>query len=150
MKAPVAIADARDIHLRQSIEGKLSILTPVFGTEPSRRAAKISIVLAKTANAPLTALYVAPSGKKSSRSRQYEEAILKDIVSLADSYDLTIRTAVRSYVAPDETIVKETASGRHNLVVMGVGRRPGDRLFLGDTAVALLVKSEKSLLFVAS
>lgn len=61
MKGPVAIADARDIHLRQPIEGKLSILTPVFSTEPSRRAAKISIVVAKAANAPLTALYVAPS-----------------------------------------------------------------------------------------
>jgi nucleotide-binding universal stress UspA family protein len=33
---------------------------------------------------------------------------------------------------------------------MGVGRRPGDKLFLGDTAAALLAKSEKSLLFVAS
>ena len=149
-EGPIAIADARDVHLKQPIEGQLSVLAPVNGTEPSRRAAEIAIVLAKASNAPLTALYVAPGGKKSSRSREYEEAILKDIVELAESYDLTIRTAVRSDVAPDEAIVKETARGRHNLVVMGVGRRPGDKLFLGDTAAALLSKSEKSLLFVAS
>ena len=36
------------------------------------------------------------------------------------------------------------------MVVMGVGRRPGEKLFFGDTAAALLEKSERSLLFVAS
>lgn len=46
--------------------------------------------------------------------------------------------------------MKETAHRRHNLVVMAAGRRPGDKLFPGDTAAALLAKSEKSLLFVAS
>ncbi len=149
-EGPLAVSDARDVHLKQPIDGKLSILAPVNGTQPSRRAAEIAIVLAKATNAPLTALYVAPAGKKSTSSRQYEEAILKDIVQLADSYDLTIRTEVRVDVAADEAIVKEATRRRHNLVVLGVGRRPGDHLFLGDTAAALLAKSEKSLLFVAS
>jgi nucleotide-binding universal stress UspA family protein len=36
------------------------------------------------------------------------------------------------------------------LVVLGVGRRPGEKLFFGDTAAALLERSDKSLLFVAS
>lgn len=107
-------------------------------------------MLALASKAPLTALYVAPAGKKSTSSRHYEEAILKDIVQLAESYNLTIRTEVRVDVAADEAIVKEAARRRHNLVVLGVGRRPGDKLFLGDTAAALLAKSEKSLLFVAS
>lgn len=149
-EGPLAVSDARDVHLKQPIDGKLSILAPVNGTQPSRRAAEIAIVLAKASNAPLTALYVAPAGKKSTSSRQYEEAILKDIVQLADSYDLTIRTEVRVDVAADEAIMKEAARRRQNLVVLGVGRRPGDKLFLGDTAAALLAKSEKSLLFVAS
>jgi nucleotide-binding universal stress UspA family protein len=39
---------------------------------------------------------------------------------------------------------------KHNIVVMGVGRRPGDKLFFGDTAAALLANSEHSLVFVAS
>ena len=38
----------------------------------------------------------------------------------------------------------------HNLVVMGVGRRPGEKLYFGDTATALLENAECSLLFVAS
>ena len=46
--------------------------------------------------------------------------------------------------------MKEMARRRHNLVVLGAGRRPGGKLFFGDTAAALLEKSEKSVLFVAS
>ncbi len=87
---------------------------------------------------------------KNKRSRQAEEAILKDIVKLAESYQLELRTAVRADLAPDEAILKESARHKHNLIVMGVGRRPGEKLFFGDTAAALLENSERSLLFVAS
>ena len=45
---------------------------------------------------------------------------------------------MRADVAPDDAILKETARRKHNLVVMGVGRRPGEKLFFGDTAAALL------------
>jgi len=124
---------------------------PVNGTDHSRRAAEVAIAIARAAKAPLTALYVAPSGKnKTRRSGQYEEAILKDIVALADSYSLQIKTAVRTDVAADEAIVKEMGRRRNNLLVLGVGRRPGDKLFFGDTAAALLEKSTKSLVFVAT
>ena len=41
-------------------------------------------------------------------------------------------------------------AAQHNLIVMGVGRRPGEKLFFGDTAAALLEKSDRSLLFVAT
>jgi hypothetical protein len=47
-------------------------------------------------------------------------------------------------------VAGELARRKHNLVVMGVSRRPGEKLFFGDTAAALLEKSERSLLFVAS
>ena len=96
----------------------------------------------------MTALYVAPGGRK--RSRRYEEAILKDISKLAESYDLDLRTAVRANVAAEEAILRELSRRQYNLVVVGAGRRPGDKLFFGDTAAALLEKSERSLLFVAS
>jgi nucleotide-binding universal stress UspA family protein len=148
-EGPLAMADARDMHLEHPLYGKLAILVPVNGTEISRRAAEIAIAIARTSNASLTALYVAPGGKKN-RSRQYEEAILKDIVDLAESYELEMRTAVRDNVAAEEAILKEVARGKHNLIVMGVGRRPGEKLFFGDTAAALLEKSDHSLLFLAT
>jgi nucleotide-binding universal stress UspA family protein len=84
------------------------------------------------------------------RTRRHEEAILKDIVAIADGYNMSIRTAVLAERAADEAILSELERRNHNLVVMGVGRRPGDKLFFGDTAAALLEKSKSSLLFVAS
>jgi Kef-type K+ transport system membrane component KefB/nucleotide-binding universal stress UspA family protein len=146
---PIVVADAREEHVENPLHGKLSILVPVNGTEPSRRGAEIAIAVARASKAPLTALYVAAGGKKK-ESQQYEEAILKDIVELAETYEVDLRTSVRANVAPEEAILEEMVRRRHNLVVMGVGRRPGDKLFFGDTAAALLEKSGNSLMFVAS
>ena len=150
-EGPLAIVDARDLHREKPLRGALSILVPVNGTEMSRHAAEVAIAIACASKAPLTTLYVAPrsaGGKK--RSRRYEEAILKDIAALAETYSTELRTAVRTDVAPEDAIVKELARGKHNLVVMGVGRRPGEKLFFGDTAAALLAKSDRSLLLLAS
>ena len=82
-----------------------------------------------------TALYVAPGGRKK-RSRQYEEANLKDIVELAESYKLELRTAVRANVATEEGILKELAPFYCH------GRRPPP----GRKTVLW----RRSLLFVAS
>jgi Kef-type K+ transport system membrane component KefB/nucleotide-binding universal stress UspA family protein len=148
-EGPLAVADARGLHLEEPIEGRLNILVPVNGTATSRHAAEVAIVLARACTAPLTALYVTAGGKKT-RSRHYEEAILKDIAKLADSYGLEINTAVRADDDPHDAILKEMGRRRSTLVVMGVGRRASEKLFFGDTASALMAKSEKSLLFVAS
>ena len=151
-EGPLAVADARGPLLAHPLHGTLSILVPVNGTEVSRRAAEVATAMAQASKAPLTALYVAArtggAGKK--RSRRYEEAILKDIVELAETYAIDLRTAVRSDVAPEDAIMKEATRQGHNIIVIGVGRRPGEKLFFGDTAAALLAKSEHSLLFVAS
>lgn len=145
----VAVVDARDTHLKNPLHARLNILVPVNGTEVSRRAAEVALTIARATRAPVTALYVAPTGAKK-RSRRYEEAILKDIVAMGETYGIELRTAVRADIAADEAILKEMTRRRNNLVVMGVGRRPGEQLFFGDTAAALLEKSERSLLFVAS
>jgi Kef-type K+ transport system membrane component KefB/nucleotide-binding universal stress UspA family protein len=147
---PLAVVEARDGQLDDPLRSRLSIMVPVNGTDPSRRAAEVAIVIARATKAPLTALYVAPRNQKGRRSRQYEEAILKDIVALAETYGIEIKTAVRTDVAADQAILKEMGRRRNNLLVLGVGRRPGEKLFFGDTAAALLATSTKSLLFVAT
>jgi Kef-type K+ transport system membrane component KefB/nucleotide-binding universal stress UspA family protein len=148
---PLVVTDARDGIREDPRNSKLSILVPVNGTELARRAAEVAIAMARATNAPLTALYVAQTGKtKTKRARHLEEAILKDISKLAETYDTGLRTAVRAEMAADDAILKEITRRKHNLVVMGVGRRPGEKLFFGETAAALLEKSECSLLFVAS
>ena len=75
---------------------------------------------------------------------------MKDIVEMADHRDVTARPAVRSDIAARDAILAEAKKGPHDLIVMGVSRRPGDKLFFGDTAAAVLEKSPGSIMFVAS
>jgi len=154
-QGPLAITAARG-ELEKKPDGKMSILVPVNGTEPSRRAAEVAITMARANTASLTVLYVAVrsagkgAARRALRTRRQEEAILKDIVAIADGYNMSIRTAVLADDAADEAILAEVKRRKKNLIVMGVGRRPGEKLFFGGTAASLLQEAECSLLFVAS
>jgi K+:H+ antiporter len=153
-EGPLLVTAVRN-DLLKNPSGKMSILVPVNGTEQARRGAEVAITMARATKATITVLYAAPretrrNGRRPLRSRRHEEAILKEIVAIADGYNMSIRTAVVAERSADEAILREVERRKHNLVVMGVGRRPGEKLFFGDTAAALLEKSERSLLFVAS
>lgn len=140
--------------LEDDPRGKMNILVPINGTEPSRRAAEVAITMARANKASLTVLYVAvradSKARRGIRTRTQENAILKDIVAIADGYNMSIRTAVVTDSAAEEAILKEVKRRKNNLIVMGVGRRPGEKLFFGDTASALMKGAECSLLFLAS
>jgi nucleotide-binding universal stress UspA family protein len=83
--------------------------------------------------------------------RDEQQAIVKDIVAMADPYDVKVRTAVRADTAPADAILAEAKkSGDGLLVIMGVSRRPGDGLSFGDTAAAVLEHAPGSVVFVAS
>jgi nucleotide-binding universal stress UspA family protein len=151
-EGPLTIVEARDGHIKDPAQAGLSILVPVNGTGPSRRAAEVAISMARATRAPVTALYVAPpkpNGAKA-RTRQMADAVLKDIVKLGETYDVEAAAALRSEKDADEAILKEAAKRRHNLIVIGVERRPGKELFLGETATAILEKSDRSIVFVVS
>ena len=154
-EGPLAITAARG-ELSEKPGGNLSILVPVNGTEPSRRAAEVAITIARATKATITALYVAvrTNSKRGIRSgvrtRRHEEAILKDVVAIADGYNVSIRTAVLADNTANKAILSEIKRRKANLIVMGVGRRPGEKLFFGDTAASLLDGADCSLLFVVS
>jgi nucleotide-binding universal stress UspA family protein len=89
--------------------------------------------------------------RRPTATRRHEEAILKDIVELADCYDTPIRTAIASLdPAPEDAILRQARLGRYDLVVMGVGRPAGERLYFGKIAAAALENSQHSMLFVSS
>jgi nucleotide-binding universal stress UspA family protein len=69
--------------------------------------------------------------------------------ALAERYDVPLRSSTRADMAPDAAMLREAGRG-YDLVVLGVSRRPGDLLFFGNTAAAVLEKSPTSNLFVAS
>jgi Kef-type K+ transport system membrane component KefB/nucleotide-binding universal stress UspA family protein len=151
---PLAIVAATGVHLREPERSSLDILVPVSGTEVSRRAAEFAVAIARAYARPVTALYVASTTtarkRRRLRARVEEQAILKDVVELADRYDVEAKTAVRSNVAPDEAILIEAKKSPHTLIVMGVSRRPGENLSFGDTAAAVLEHAPGSVVFVAS
>src|SRR5262249_53889764 len=98
-EGPLIISAVRD-DLAKKPDGKLSILIPANGTKACRRDAKFPITLARVTKAQVTFLYVAVGDatrrgiRRAIRTRRHEEAILKDIVAIADGYNMSIRTAV--------------------------------------------------------
>ena len=148
-EGPMAIVDAKGAHLERPERSALNILVPVNGTEVSRRAAELAIGVARVFKAPITALYVS-GARGNGRNRRYEQAILKEVTQLADQYDQKVATAVRSDVAADAAVLAAAKKGGHNLIIMGVSRRPGDKLFFGDTAAGVFDRSPISVVFVAS
>jgi nucleotide-binding universal stress UspA family protein len=155
-EGPLAIVSANGDHLKQPQQSPLHLLVPVTGNEVSRRAADVAIAIARASDCPITAVYVATGGagngrqRRGFRARRQEQAIMKDIVEMADRHEVTARTAVHSDVVPHEAILAEVKKHGHDLIVMGVSRRPGDKLFFGDTAAAVLENAPASIVFVAS
>ena len=118
---------------------------------------EVGIAIARASVAPITALYIA-AGESARRPRrlhgpgqprQRAEAVLKEAVEIAERYGVVMRTAIKRSAAIAETIMREAGTNRHTLIVMGVNRRPGDSLFFGDVAAAILERSTRSILFVS-
>ena len=158
-EGPLAVAVARGSQVQEPPERRLNILVPVRGNKVSRRGAEVALALARAAGSAVTALYVMGvvglgSAQRRLRrptaSRRHEEAILKDIVELADRYDMRIRTALRLDIAPEDAILRQARLGRYDLIVMGVGRPAGATLYFGRIAAAVLEHSQHSILFVSS
>jgi len=138
------------------ITDSLDILAPITGTSTSRDAAEVAIALAQATHGSVTALYVANPARMTWRQRfgpmlvpaNSAEAAIREIVDLGGHYNIRVRGRVRRDRATDNAILKEIESGRYSLLVMGVSRRPGDRLFFGDVAAEVLQRAKCSVLFV--
>jgi nucleotide-binding universal stress UspA family protein len=81
--------------------------------------------------------------------RGYADAVVREIVEMGEHYGIEVRSAIRQSGSVRNAVLRELARGPHNLLVMGVSPRPGDQLFLGETAAEMLVRAGASLLFVS-
>nr|WP_245436697.1 cation:proton antiporter [Mesorhizobium tamadayense] len=120
--------------------GSGKILVPVNGTANARRGAELALAIAAVTGAPVRMLYVARASRDEPRdtvSHRRREAVLKDIVALADRYGVEVETAIRSRAAAADAIARQ-AGRRAALIVMGVARRPGDELIFGETTSGVL------------
>jgi len=156
----IAIAVARGQHRSEPAgSSDLSILAPVTGTAHSRRGVEIALALARASLGTVAALHVARRRRPQGLHRfgaawgafgDNAAAILQEVVRLGDQFGVPVRTAVRTQVAAENAILSQLEAGEHNLVVMGVSPRPGTTLSFGDAAAAVLERSDRSILFVAS
>jgi K+:H+ antiporter len=156
-EGPLGVVLAHGVHQEDTMHSRLNVLVPITGTEVSLHATEVGIAIARANAAPIKALYIS-TGEAARRARrlgtrgqprQRAEAILKEAVEIADRYGVPMRTAVKRSTAIADTILREAAATRHTLIVMGVNRRPGDTLFFGDVAAAILERSSRSILFVS-
>jgi Kef-type K+ transport system membrane component KefB/nucleotide-binding universal stress UspA family protein len=152
-EGPVAIVTGQGDGLKRRKESGFNILVPVTGTDVSRRAAEVALSLAR--GCPITALYVAnPTRRRRPwrimREHRHQEAILKEIAELGGRYDIKVETVIRSNIRPEEAIISEATKREQDLIVMGVKRRPGEQLFFGEAAAAVLAKLPTSILFLSS
>ncbi len=154
---PLGLITARGVHEEKPLSARLNILVAVAGTDISNRAAEVAIVIAHASNSRISALYVSSvsAGNKlrirpATASHRLEESVLKDIVETGERFGVNIRTAVRVHAMPDEAILQYAKSGRYDLIVMGVSRRSGEKLFFGNTAQSVLEKAPCSVLLLAA
>jgi len=146
----IAVIIARGAHAKDPIGADLKVLTPVTGNENSRRGAEIALTIAKAADAEAAALFViSREAKNKRRHRQEAETLADEIKRIADHHATTVRTAVRIDVSAEEAILQAVERGKHNMIVMGVSRRPGDTLSFGDIANALLKSAKCSVVFIS-
>jgi nucleotide-binding universal stress UspA family protein len=146
----IAIVAARGEHEKDPAAPLSKILAPVTGNENSRRGAEVAITLAKSAHAEVVALSViSPDSRNKPRLRRETKVVTDEIERISRHLKAKVKIAVRSEAAAEDAILQTIERGKHDLVVMGVSRRPGEALAFGDVADALLKKAKCSLLFVA-
>jgi Kef-type K+ transport system membrane component KefB/nucleotide-binding universal stress UspA family protein len=153
----LAIVAARDGLRRDPTRKNPKILVPVTGSEVSRRGAEIALALAKAAGTPLTAITVLPPDASRARQRygdgrgRFRDAAetAKELRHIAKAMEQTVKVVQRTDISPEGAILREARRGAHDIIALGVSRRPGDRLSFGDLAGGLLESSERSLLFLS-
>ena len=152
---PVAIVAARGIHADDPETERLGMLVPVNGSDVSRRGAEVALTLAQAINVPVTALYVVNAADAMKRRRlgslrRSRDAVLQEIVELAKRHSVELRTTARIGVAAEDAIMREARLGQHDMIVMGVARRPGQALAFGLVAESVLDASDRTVVFIAS
>ncbi|VVE52890.1 Na(+)/H(+)-K(+) antiporter GerN [Pandoraea capi] len=155
----IAIVLAHGDHVRKP-DAPLNILVPVSGTDYSRHAAELAITLARAANAPVTALHVSARVAPGMLHRRWrprvlrpdaaEAAMMDNLHSLAERNGVKLRTRLLAGGKIDEAVLHQIRHGKHNLLVLGVQPRFGDRLNFGAVSHRLLEERHCSVIVLSA
>ncbi|VVD59824.1 cation:proton antiporter domain-containing protein [Pandoraea fibrosis] len=155
----IGIVLAHGDHVRRP-DAPLSILVPVSGTDYSRHAAELAITLARAANAPVTALHVSARVAPGMLHRRWrprvlrpdaaEAAMMENLHALAERNGVKLRTRLLAGGKVDEAVLHQIHHGKHNLLVLGVQPRFGDRLNFGAVSHRLLEERHCSVIVLSA
>jgi len=150
----VAVVTARGAHESEVDDAPHDVLVPATGSEVSRSGAEIAVALAKAAGSAVTVLSILAPGANDERervgtARRDATEVVKEVKAIADFYETPMKGAIRTDISAEDAILRQARSGKHDLIVLGVSRRPGKVLSFGELATALLESSDRSLMFVA-
>ncbi|VVD93605.1 Na(+)/H(+)-K(+) antiporter GerN [Pandoraea communis] len=155
----IGIVLAHGDHIRHP-DAPLNILVPVSGTDYSRHAAELAITLARAASAPVTALHVsarvAPGmphqrwRARALRPDAAEAAMMKNLHALAERNGVKLSTRLLAGGEVDEAVLHQIHDGEHNLLVLGVQPRFGDRLNFGAISHRLLEDRRCSVIVLSA
>ena len=131
----------------------MQVFNALNGTEIARRGAELAITLARACGCPVTALHIANTGTTTQRTwrgfyaGEQARAVVDEVAEMAQRHRVRMNTVVRTDIAPDAAILAHAKPA--DLLIMGVSRRPGKKLFFGDTANAVFQHAPGSTLFLA-
>jgi Kef-type K+ transport system membrane component KefB/nucleotide-binding universal stress UspA family protein len=146
----IAIVVARGEHERDPMCPVRKILVPITGNENSRRGAEVAMVAGKSAQAEVATISViSGEARNKRRGRRETEAVAHETKDIASHLQMRVATTVRFDVSAADAILQMIEKGKHDFVVMGVSRRPGDSLSFGEVAHSLLESANCSLMFIA-
>ncbi|MFJ2993627.1 cation:proton antiporter [Pandoraea sp. NPDC087047] len=155
----IAIVLAHGDHIRKP-DAPLNILVPVSGTDYSRHAAELAITLARAANAPVTALHVSARVAPGMLHRRWrprvlrpdaaEAAMMENLQALAERNGVALRTRLLAGGKVDDAVLHQIHHGKHNLLVLGVQPRFGDRLNFGAISHRLLEDRRCSVIVLSA
>ena len=146
-EGPLAVL-AHPEQKRRILGSRSRILVPVNGSGPSRRAAELAFALARGTGARVQCLFVSQTDGRS-RTRVREEGVLRDMTELAERYDVALATQISPRGEAGSAIVRDARRG-YAMIVMGASARPGDELYFGNTANAVLQGTALPVLIVAT
>lgn len=120
---------------------------PITGDNRSMRAIEFASLIAQASGGKVAAIAVAQEGAEEHSAAQLE-AMFAHVREIGRHYEVEVRTIAGTGGRRELAILTHARRGRYNLIVLGVGRRAGDRLSLGSLADTLLETSDRSLALV--
>jgi Kef-type K+ transport system membrane component KefB/nucleotide-binding universal stress UspA family protein len=155
----IGIVLAHGEHVREP-DAPLNILVPVSGTDYSRHAAELAIILARAAHAPVTALHVSARVAPGMLHRRWrartlrpdtaEAAMFENLHALAERNGVSLRTRLLAGGKVEDAVLHQIRHGKHNLLVLGVQPRFGDRLNFGSISHRLLEERRCSVIVLSA